>query len=68
MISEIVGQNVKKKRKESGFSQEQLALAAGISPTVLRAIERGDGNPTVKTLGKLAEQLGITVDELTKKG
>ena len=68
MISEIVGQNVKKKRKESGFSQEQLALAAGISPTVLSAIERGDGNPTVKTLGKLAEQLGTTVDELTKKG
>ncbi len=68
MISKIVGRNVKKKRKECGYSQEQLALAADISPTLLRAIEHGEGNPTLKTLGKLAKQLGTTVDELMKKG
>ncbi len=68
MISRIIGRNVKRLRREKGYSQEQLALEAEISPSILRMIERGEANPTIKTLGKLAASLGTTVEEFMKKG
>lgn len=68
MISRIIGRNVKRLRRERGYSQEQLALEAEISPSILRMIERGEANPTIKTLGKLAASLGTTVEEFMKKG
>lgn len=68
MISRIIGRNVKRLRREKGYSQEQLALEAEISPSILRMIERGGANPTIKTLGKLAVSLGTTVEEFMKKG
>ncbi len=68
MISRIIGRNVKRLRREKGYSQEQLALEAEISPSILRMIERGEANPTIKTLGKLAVSLGTTVEEFMKKG
>ena len=68
MISRIIGRNVKRLRREKGYSQEQLALEAESSPSILRMIERGEANPTIKTLGKLAVSLGTTVEEFMKKG
>ena len=64
----LLGKNVRHFRQTRGYSQEQLALEAEISPSILRMIERGEANPTIKTLGKLAASLGTTVEEFMKKG
>lgn len=55
----IVGANIKRLRKERGLSQEALAGEAGLAMRHLGRIERGEGNPTVAVLGKLAEVLGV---------
>ncbi|QIF80347.1 helix-turn-helix domain-containing protein [Brevundimonas sp. 'scallop'] len=55
----IVGANIRRIRKERGLSQEMLAGEAGLAMRHLGRIERGEGNPTVAILGKLAEVLGV---------
>lgn len=55
----IVGANVRRLRKERGLSQESLAGEADLAMRHLGRIERGEGNPTVAVLGKLAEVLGV---------
>jgi transcriptional regulator with XRE-family HTH domain len=55
----IVGANIRRLRKERGLSQEALAGEAGLAMRHLGRIERGEGNPTVAILGKLAEVLKV---------
>jgi len=45
------------------MSQEELAGEAGIAMRHLGRIERGEGNPTVEVLGKLAAVLGTRPQE-----
>ncbi len=59
-----IGQNLRGYREKKGFSQEKVANEAGTSASHLRMIEKGLGNPTFKTLAKLAEVLEIGLDEL----
>ena len=55
----IVGVNLRRLRKERGLSQEGLAGEAGLAMRHLGRIERGEGNPTVAILGRLADVLGV---------
>lgn len=55
----LVGANIRRLRKERGLSQETLAGEAGLAMRHLGRIERGEGNPTVAVLGRLAEVLGV---------
>lgn len=55
----IVGANIRKMRKARGLSQEQLALQAELDLRYLGGIERGEFNPTVSVLGKLASVLDV---------
>lgn len=57
--------NLKKLRKISKLSQSQLAQKAGISQCHLSQIERGEKQPTLSILKRLAAALEITVAELT---
>ncbi len=62
-----VGQNVKRIRKERGWSQEELAFESGLHRTYISGIERGARNPTILILARLAETLRVTIDELVKR-
>ena len=55
----VVGVNVRRFRRERGLTQEQLALSADIDLRYLGGIERGEHNPTVSLLGRLAIVLGV---------
>jgi len=61
MIQKQIGEKIRKKRIETGLSQEQLALLSGVTPTYLGQIERGERNPTVGLLEKLGESLDIDI-------
>jgi transcriptional regulator with XRE-family HTH domain len=65
---QIVGANVRRLRLESGLSQEQLAGEADLAMRHLGRIERGEGNPTVAMVGKLAEVLRVHPAELFREG
>lgn len=56
--------NVKHRRRELRFSQEGLALEAGVDRTYVSRIERGVGNPSLLILTRLATILRVRVIEL----
>ena len=58
------GQLVRKYRKERNMSQEQLALLCNMDRSYLGRIERGEVNPTLEKLYKLAKSLGVNVKDL----
>jgi transcriptional regulator with XRE-family HTH domain len=55
---------VVERRKELGMTQEELAELMGTSQAQVWRIERGDFNPTAKTLSRLEEALGVSVSQL----
>lgn len=63
-IGKNLGANLEYLRKARGLTQDQLAHIAGIPRTTLSHIESGAGNPSLKTLSKLAMALGVHYEEL----
>lgn len=52
-------------REEKGYTQYELAKAAGISVVTLNKIETSeDAKPFISTLNKIAYALGVGIDEL----
>jgi len=59
------GQKLRRLRRGSAMTQEQLAKASGVSPSTIVAIERGERpNPHPGTLGKLAKALEVSPADL----
>ena len=65
-VNRQLGMRIKYLRSLKKWSQEDLALEAGINKNYLSDLERGSRNPTVKVLDKIAKTLGITLEELFK--
>jgi len=63
-LQALLALNLRAYRKEAGFSQEGLALEAGVDRTYVSQIERGIGNPSLGVLCRLADILGLTVQDL----
>lgn len=64
-ISNIdIGNRIREKRKECGYTQEQLAEYAEISVDFLGLIETGRNSMKVQNLAKIAVALNVTTDYL----
>ena len=50
-----------KARKESGLTQKQLSERTGIAQTDISKLERGNANPSLRTLQRLAAGMGMKV-------
>ncbi len=61
-----LGLSLKRHREAAGHSQEQLAELADIDRTYVSDIERGNRNPGIKNIARLAKALDITTAELCK--
>ncbi|MCD6337044.1 MAG: helix-turn-helix transcriptional regulator [Candidatus Marinimicrobia bacterium] len=60
-----LAKNIARLRKQKGFSQEKLARLADVANNTIIKMESGENkNPTLETLRKVAEALGVSVDEL----
>lgn len=64
VVNKKLGQMIKKARKNSGMTQEQLAEKVGMHYTSISRIETGYANPPVQTINKIAKALKIKVNEL----
>jgi len=51
-------------REHAGLSQEALALNAGVDRTYVSGIERSVRNPSLKSMQRLAAELGVTLDRV----
>lgn len=63
-IQKNIGQNLKTIRKTRGLSLDSTAEATGVSKAMLGQIERGESNPTVTTLWKIAAGLQVSFSSL----
>lgn len=54
-----IGAAVGRRRRELGMGQEELADALGVSQAHVSRLERGLTNPTLETLRRLQEVLGV---------
>lgn len=63
------GKLIKKRRKELGMTQMQLAVAVGAcSVAIVSSWERGATVASVPKLKKLSEVLGVTMEQLLEDG
>lgn len=58
------GATVRRLREDAGLSQEDLAELADVHRTYIGGIERGERNPTLTTIEKLAAALKCSPNEL----
>ena len=64
MENRKIGAFIAERRKESGLTQQALADRLGLTNKAVSKWETGDGLPDITILPALAENLGVTVDEL----
>lgn len=62
------GERLKQFRESRGLTQEQLATAIGVAKTTVTGYERGNREPDVAKIKKLAAALGVSGDELLGTG
>jgi transcriptional regulator with XRE-family HTH domain len=60
----IIGERIRKSRKQVGISQEQLADIASLDRTYIGGIERGERNITILNLKKVADAIGIPLKDI----
>lgn len=56
--------NLAQERKSHGMTQEELAAVSGVHRVTIARIETGDTSPKAETLKRLADALGVLVDDL----
>ncbi len=59
-----IARRITELREEQGFSMRKLAERSGVSQSFISSIESGQKQPTLDSLVKLADGLGITLIEL----
>lgn len=67
MLVEALGEIIRNRRKELRVTQPHLAELAKVSTNTLYKLERGQGNPSLDVLNKLAEVLGMELTLEVKK-
>ena len=60
----IVGEVISFFRKQKNMSQEVLSGLSDIGRTHLSAIERGERKPTLETLYRISNALGVKMSEI----
>lgn len=57
---------IKQRRTDLNVTQEMLALQSGVGLRTLKQFESGKGNPTLHTVQKLCDALGLILELKTK--
>ncbi len=62
-----IGENIKKYRNKLGISQDILSKKSNLAFHTIAKIEAGaTPNPTIETVKKIADALGVSLDDLMK--
>lgn len=63
----ILKEVIKNRRKVLGISQQDLAELSGVSLPTVKDIERGIANPSLATISKLLDVLGMEIEYRVRK-
>ncbi len=67
MVDDVIqrlGKRIRSLREKTNISQEELGHTAGLHRTYIGAIERGERNPSVLSLKKVADALRVSIRDL----
>ena len=59
-----IGENIRRIRKEKGYTQKQLAEKCEMYESQIRKYELGKANPKIETIQKIANSLDVDLAEL----
>ena len=65
-LQKKVGRNIRSYRQRRGLSQEAFAEVLGVHRTYMGGLERGERNLTLRSLERIAEQMGVETEELMR--
>jgi len=63
-IRQRLAKNMRRIRRDKGWSQEELADRADVHRTYISGVERCVRNPTITIVGRIADALDVKVGEL----
>lgn len=63
-----IGECLRSLRAERGLTILELAMKAGVSAGIISRIERGNSNPSMRTLQRIRAALGVNLWEFLDKG
>lgn len=66
-ITSIVGQRLRLRRQKLGYSQEMTSEKAGLHPTYIGQVERGEKNATIESIEKICIALDLPLEDLFNK-
>ncbi len=67
-VAASLARNLKRQRQERGYSLDQLAARSGVSRGMIIQIEQARTNPSIGTVVRLADSLGVSVANLLDYG
>jgi transcriptional regulator with XRE-family HTH domain len=59
-----IGENIRKKRIEKGYSQEYLGKKLGVSQNAIHKLESGKKEPNISEVFSLSEILEVPISEI----
>src|SRR3954465_5427078 len=58
-VNELIGERVRQHRTARGWTLDELADRSGVSRRMVITIEHGEGNPSIATLLRISDALGV---------
>ena len=65
-LERLFGQILREYRENSGLSQEKLGFESDYHRTYISQLERGQKNPSLKAIFRLAEALGVKPSQMVR--
>lgn len=63
-LQRIIGEKIRFIRESKGITQQDLAAACNFEKANMSRIEAGRTNPTISTLYKISQALGVKITDL----
>ncbi len=60
----MITKGIKRCREQAKMTQAELAIMLGVTEMTISNYERGEREPSIDNLKKMADIFGVTVDEL----
>lgn len=67
MNLEQLGNIIRERRSELSLSQENLSNKSDVAIKTIHSVELGKANPSIKTLEKILENLGLEIIVVNRK-
>lgn len=61
-----IGDKIRQRRELLGLVQPQLADLSGVNTRTIQLVEQGKGNPSLETLLRLTDPLGLNLELVLK--